>query len=446
LSGASARAGVLGRFPWQPFPPGEPDPGGSDPLLASIYRAAVEGGDAYRATRAALRREGEVLRVGNRFVPEGRYREVGFVALGHAAASMALAVLDVFGDRVTQGFVAGPEKPPDDVPFLSVQIGHGWGGSEAVPEVLEASRSIAGGLRPNDLFLLLLSPGALRALLLPPPGVAPTEFAELLAQLSAQGVSGREIAGVARVFGTGGVGGALLPGPIVADQQCLIVDRGDGARAVGGGPMFPVSDPERLEARATLERAGRSLAASAREAPLPASAAAGTPRPVVVAAPEDALGVAADVVVDKGWVARSGILGLREPPGPAALRLLERTDAILAAERPGADRRWKGIAVFATATLDLPEGVDTQPACEAFLASALRANRRREVSVGLLRTAGPSGAVVGAPGDPTAKVPADRARALPMRAGITDVGEIAVALVPLPPGTRASRRPSEDDD
>ncbi len=438
---------MIGRFPWQPFPPGPADPGGTDPLLAAIYRGAVEGGDAYRAVRSALRREGDVLRVGNRFVPDGRYREVGFVALGRAATSMALAVLDVFGDRVTRGFVAGPSRPPDDVPFLSVQVGDGWGGAEVVPEVLEASRSIAGDLRPNDLFLLLVSPGALRALLLPPAGTSPAEFAEFLARLPGAGVTGREIGGIARVFGTGGVGGALLPEPSAADVQCLIVDRGDGPRAVGGGPMFPVTEAERGEARAALERAGLGgRFAEPEPGPRwPASADAGGPRPVVVAAPEDALRGAADVVVDKGWVARTGLLGLREPPAPAAGLLLQRTDEVLGAERPGADRRWKGIAVFATTTLDLPEGVDAQAASDAFLARARQDNRRREVSIGLLRTSGPSGAAVGAIGDPNAGSSSDRVRPIRMPVGITDVGEIAVALVPLPPGAKGTRDPSEDD-
>jgi Domain of unknown function (DUF4147) len=147
---------VLGRFPWDPFPPGAPDPGGSDPLVSAIYRGAVEGGDAYRATRAAVRRDAGMLRLGNRFVADGRYREVGFVALGHAANSMALAVLHVFGDRLTQGFVAGPEEPPASVPFRSVTVGDGWGGDELAGEIVGATREIAGELRPNDLFLLFV--------------------------------------------------------------------------------------------------------------------------------------------------------------------------------------------------------------------------------------------------------------------------------------------------
>jgi hypothetical protein len=60
------------------------------------------------------------------------------------------------------------------------------------------------------------------------------------------------------------------------------------------------------------------------------------------------------------------------------------------------------------------------------------------MSVGLFRTAGapgnapyPAGAVVGTPVDPDVAVLHGRARAVPMRAGITDVGLLAVSLTPV---------------
>jgi glycerate-2-kinase len=432
---------VIGRFPWDPFPQGEPAPAGDDPLLGAMYRAAVEGADAYRAVRSVVRRDQGVLRVGNRFVPEGRYREVAFIALGHAANSMALAALHVFGDRLTQGFVAGPEEPPTAVPFRSETVGDGWAGDDAAPRVLEAVREIAGGLRESDLLLLFVSPGAVRSLLLPPPGLDRRQFGELLRNLHAQGASGGDVATVARTLGTGGVGGRLLPGTVAADVQCLIVDRGDGPVAVGGGPTFPLTDAERLRARATLERAGL-LATLPPSALSPLGGVAGNPlaaerRPVVVAAPADGLRSAGDLAFDKGWTARVGVLGLNDGPTAAAERFVARVESVVAAERFVEGRKSKGIVVFATTTLGLPEGVAERSACEEFLASARGTLRRREMSVGLLRTAGPigpgpdfAGGVVGAPGEPGSTAPPEVARPLRMRSGITDVGLLAVALVP----------------
>jgi glycerate-2-kinase len=439
---------VIGRFPWDPFPQGEPEPTGDDPLLSAVYRAAVQGGDAYRGVRSALRREQGVLRVGNRFVPDGRYREVAFVALGRAANSMALAALHVFGDRLTQGFLASPEEPPAALPFRSATVGDGWGGDAAATEIIGATREIAESLRESDLFLLLLSPGALRSLLLPPPGMEPRQFSELLRTLHEGGTSGAYVGAVARVLGDGGVGGQLLPASLSADLQCLIVDRGGGPLSVGGGPTFPVTVPERMQARAALQEAGLfdhlSSAAAGRldAAALPDSGP--QRRPVVVASPADALRASADLAFDKGWTARLGVLGLNEPPAAAAQRFLASVDTVVASERLGEGSRSKGVVVFATTTLDLPEGVAERGACEEFLACTRAALRRREMSVGLFRTSGPTvartdfaGGAVGAPGEPNSRAPPDAVRAIRMRTGITDVGMIAAALVPSPPEGRA---------
>jgi len=90
-------------------------------------------------------------------------------------------------------------------------------------------------------------------------------------------------------------------------------------------------------------------------------------------------------------------------------------------------------------TLGLLEGVDEGPALGAFLGRASTLLRRREMSVGLYRTAGaigsrafPPAAVFGPSTDPKATVRPNRARALPMRGGITDVGLVAVAVCGLP--------------
>ncbi len=433
---------MIGQFPWDPFPSGEPEPAGPDPFVAALYRAAVVGADAYHAVRQAVRREAGTLRIGNRFVPEGRYREVAFVALGRAASSMALAVLHVFGDRVTQGFVAGPEEAPPSLPFRSEIVPDGWGGAEAAPRVVDAAREIVGGLRASDLFLLLVSPGAVRALLVPPAGRGRGELAELLAEAHARGARGAEVTALARVLGTGGVGGRLLPPVVEADVQTLLVDRGDGPRLVGGGPTVPVTEAERKNVRTMLDRlrlADRlpawtraALTARPNERSVPAPAR----HPVVVAGPSEALRGAADLAFDKGWTSRVGFLTLEGRPEDAADHLLEKTETLLAAEQRAPPSRTKGMAVFAATTLDVPEGVSERPALEAFLGRVGPGLRRREMCVGLARTSGPfgpddvPGAVIGASTEPDANVPPGSVRRLGMRPGISDVGLLAVAVVP----------------
>jgi hypothetical protein len=163
----------------------------------------------------------------------------------------------------------------------------------------------------------------------------------------------------------------------------------------------------------------------------------------VVAAPSDALRAAADAVFDRGWTSRLAFLEIRDSPERAADTFLARAEELIAAENLTPESHTKGVAVFGMTTLGLPEGLDEGPGLGAFLGRAATLLRRREMSVGLYRTAGvlgsnafPPAAVFGPASDPKAKVRLDRARGLPMRPGITDVGSVIVALcgLPSPPG------------
>jgi glycerate-2-kinase len=437
---------VIGQFPWDPFPPDTPDPKGPDPVHRIAFQSAVTAADAYRSVRFALRREEGVLRIGNRFVADSRYRQVAFVALGNASGSMALAALHVFGDRLTQGFLAGPEEAPDELPFRNAVVPPGLPGFTGADEVVQAATEMASELGTQDLLLFLVSPGALRALCRPPPGIAEDEFARLLGRASSAGATGHEVALLARTLGEGGVGGRIGAAAREVDLATFVIDRGDGPGLVGGGPIDPPSSAERVEARSVLERCGLTASvpgpALGRLAPggdapkVPARVA----RPVVVAAPSDALRAAADAVFDKGWTSRLGYLEIRAAPETAAETFMARAEELIAAEQLTPDSRTKGVAVFAMTTLDLLEGVDEGPALGAFLGRATSLLRRREMSVGLYRTAGaigspafPPAAVYGPSTDPKATVRPDRARGLPMSGGITDVGLLAVALCGLPP-------------
>lgn len=429
---------MIGRFPWDPFPAGEPDPKGPDPVHAALYRAAVAGADAYRALRQVLRIERGVLRVGNRFVPEGRYRRVGFVALGHAAGSMALAALDALGDRLALGFVAGPEAPPAYLPFRSTVVPDGWGPHPSAARVLEASREIALELHENDLLVLLVSPGASRAILEPPASTTGPEFGRELEAAYREGASAPEIATVVRALGGGGVGGRLLPPGVVADVQTFLVDRGDGAGAVGGGPTVPLAPAEVERARTVLDRIGWTGERPSEALPSsPATPGPGrTYRPIVVAGPSDALRAAADRAFDKGWTIRVAELRMTERAPAVADRFLGRVEEILPEARRSAGEATKGLVAVAMSTLDVPDGVPEEEACRAFVERARGELRRREESVSILRTAGPlgdakafGGAVVGAPTDPDVQVPPGVARALRMRSGITDVGLLTVGVL-----------------
>jgi glycerate-2-kinase len=437
---------VIGPFPWDPFPAsGEPDPKGPDPIQSIAFRAAVTSADAYRSVRLALRREGGTLRIGNRFVTDGRYRQVAFLAFGNAANSMALAALHAVGDRLTQGFLAGPEPTLPEIPFRGTRVAPGWGGAAEAESVVAAATELAGGLSEQDLLLVLLSAGAIRALLCPPEGMSAAEFGSFLQEAHRRGATGAEVGLLARVLGEGGVAGRLARADTRADVATLVIDRGDGTRLLGGGPMHPLEPSERAACSQVLARTGLSAMQPPSVGERTGDAAPPTPlpehvsRPVVVANPGDALKAAADAVFDKGWTSRLAALSLPGGPSEAAGRFLARADDLYLAEGLTPESRTKGVGAFAMTTLGLPEGIDEGPALGDFLTVAREGLRRREMSVGLFRTAGaigapeyPAGAVVGTPTEAESTARPDRARVVAMRRGITDVGFLAVSLVPIP--------------
>ncbi|HUJ78325.1 MAG TPA: DUF4147 domain-containing protein, partial [Thermoplasmata archaeon] len=199
------------RFPGEPFSPDRlPDPNapapGPESIFHTIYRAAVTGADAYRVTRTAVRREGTVLRLGNRFVPLARYHEIAFLALGSAAVSQALAVSAALGDRLTQGFVVGPDPLPREVPFRSRVEPTGW---PARSPVADEAVELAGGLTERDLLLVLLSPGALGFLAKTPADVPVDEWTRWLHALPDRGATSGEVSLAVRVLADGAVGGRL---------------------------------------------------------------------------------------------------------------------------------------------------------------------------------------------------------------------------------------------
>jgi len=441
---------MAARFPFDPFAPEKlpsaeaPTPG-LDPIFGTIFRAAISGADAYRLTRAAVRREGTVLRLGNRFVPADQFREIGFVAVGHAAVSQALAVSAVLGERLTQGFVAGPDPLPAEVPFRSEVVGAPAGASAADGRVAAAVLELAAGLGPQDLLLALLSPGASPLLVDPPAGLDRPQWSGWLDGLRMRGATSREAGIVSRVIGRGAAGGRLS-GATRATVVPLVLDRGDGPELVGGGPTRGVTVPERQEARAVLQRIGAlaELPAPARSALDGPSAGSGSRAPITdavptaVAQPADALREVGAAVVEKRWQPVLAELSLDLEATAAAERLVARAERIRRDEpaaAPATGRPPKGLIAFAATTLAVPDGGDDRADIDRFLRAAARALRVRDASVAVFQTRGaPSGAI--APGLVVAastSAALDAAivpRPVPMRSGITDVGLLAAIVLP----------------
>jgi len=401
------------------------------------YRGALTGADAYRAARLAVRLDHEVLRLGNRFTTVDRFREIGFVAVGRAAVSLAYAFVDGLGDRLTQGFLAGPDPVPDEIPFQHQRVSSDGVGAPDAEKVAAAALELAGGLGERDLLLVALSPGALGLLATPPPGLGAPAYEAFLGELRRAGASAPETERFVRATAAGAAGGRLAAAGR-ARVVTLLVDRGGAPVALGGGPTVPLTPEERAGAltlvreRGLAERLPLELRRPLTDpgAPPPAAPA----RPVVVASPTDALLGAGDGLSEASWWSRLVEVGLADGPEAAAAQFFRRVEEILPTIPRSRERR-RGIALVAGAPLDLVDGAGEGPALEALLGALQRDGRRRELRVAAFRTTGPR---PGTPGRSGGLVDAVRPGIRPLpaadagRPGVTDVGPVVVALLPEP--------------
>lgn len=443
-----------------PFDPSAPFP--------AAFQAAIEGADAYRAVRAGLRLHDDILRIGNRFVALDRFREVAFLAFGNASGAMGLAAQEMLGERLTQGLSSGPVPPPSALQFRYAPVADAWPGSPEGTDALAQSLELARGLGTRDLLVVLLSPGALATLAGPPSGWDGTAWRELLESVAAGPGGTVDAVRVARGFGTGGVGGRLGAAAVNPTVATLVVDRGEGAEWVGGGPTIPLGPEERPEALARRLTLPATLAsASPGGAALPSGRGANpVDRPVVVTGPSDAIESAGDQLAGQGWVSRLSAVHLDGPPEAVAAAFLASAEQIrvdqfgsaptgpsLLAEAVvaptvaisdalpdpsiGRRNRPRGLAVFATATFRTVEGGDEPSHVRAFLEACRSRRPARPTYVGAVRTAGaiagrgePPGSWLPGPlggGSAGPAAPPARYALLP---GFTDVGTLLVALEP----------------
>ncbi len=450
--------------------------------IEAAFRGAIEGSDAYRAVRVGLRLHDEILRIGNRFVPANRFREIAFVALGNAAGSMALAAQEMLGERLSQGLSAGPVPPPATLQFRHVPVPDPWPGSPEGAQALGEALELVQGLRHDDLLLLLLSPGALSVTVAPPTGWSRDAWRTLLREVARSPVAGADPSRVARLYGGGAVAGRFGIAAGAATVATLVVERGEGGELIGGGPTAPIRTGEEISLMARLAPTpALARALGALPATPPAELPANVHRPVVVAGPADALHTAGNLLAGQGWVSR--LVSLRIPGSPAAVgeaflagveglrrefaplpargppeRAVHRAEEAIASaagtladarvdptaipvdRRPLPRTESRGLAAFAATTFGTVEGGETEEELRGFVRAAGDLLRHREMLVGALRTAGAISGRGDVGGLWRAASPEETAGAnrllgsFALRPGLADVGTVLVALLPWPAG------------
>jgi len=208
----------------------------------AIFRAGVAAVEPRKAVLSHLLLEGDTLVAGGARIdldPEGK---VFIVGSGKAAAPMAAAVEQVFGDRISKGLLVVKCA-------TIVEAGHpvpDKNGIEASLRILELAREAS----ERDFVICLLSGGGSALLPCPAPPLILEEKQETTRLLLASGASIDEVNTVRKhlsLIKGGGLAKAVYPARLLTLVLSDVV--GDPLDVIASGPTVPDSStfPEALE-------------------------------------------------------------------------------------------------------------------------------------------------------------------------------------------------------
>jgi hydroxypyruvate reductase len=205
------------------------DPGPLRQAARAILDAAIAAGDARRLTREALQR-----------LDLARFRRVVVVGGGKASGTMALAVEEVLGDRVSAGLVAVKEATTGAPRRIRVvEAGHPLP-DERGRAAAEEIRRLAATAGADGLVLGLVSGGGSALLPAPVAGVTLAEKQAVTRLLLDAGATINELNAVRKHLSAlkgGQLARAAAPAPVVA---LLLSDvLGDPLDVIASGPTAP---------------------------------------------------------------------------------------------------------------------------------------------------------------------------------------------------------------
>ncbi|MEQ9618217.1 MAG: glycerate kinase [Deltaproteobacteria bacterium] len=206
----------------------------------SIFHAGLKAVDPVNAVKAHLRREDETLILQGREYDLPAFENVYVVGMGKAAASMAKAVEDILGDRLTAGVVN--VKYGHTVPLGTIKVneaGHpvpdegGIRGTREIIDLLEKTGK-------NDLVICLISGGGSALLPFPAEGLTLEDKQHLTKSLLECGASIHEINALRKqVSQVKGGRLARLAHPSTMISLILSDVIGDDLDVIASGPTVP---------------------------------------------------------------------------------------------------------------------------------------------------------------------------------------------------------------
>lgn len=223
----------------------------------ALVRAALDAVEPGRAVRRFVRRQDNLLIVGDREYNLQDYDHLFVVGGGKAGAPMAHALGEILGDRLTAGWVNVKRGYVLDAPLPPTltlcQAGHpipDEAGQHGAERILELVRQ-AGA---DDLVFCLLSGGGSALLPSPVPGISLADLQALTGTLLRCGATINEINALRKHCSQlqgGGLARAAAPATVIALILSDVV--GNPLDVIASGPTAP--DPSTFEdAYAVLEK------------------------------------------------------------------------------------------------------------------------------------------------------------------------------------------------
>jgi len=126
----------------------------------SIVRAGIEAVDPEKLVSRSVKREAGRLRIGSETLDLAEFKRIMVVGAGKASASMAKAVEELLGDRISQGLIIvkdGHGKPLEHIEV--VEAGHPMPDNRGVEGARGMLSLVKENARPDALILCLISGG-----------------------------------------------------------------------------------------------------------------------------------------------------------------------------------------------------------------------------------------------------------------------------------------------
>jgi len=206
----------------------------------AILSAALEAVDPVHAIKCQMSLSGETLRIGQRVYDLGRYQNIYVIGGGKAGGSMAHAVEEILGQRVTDGLV---------------NVKYGYGAETEIIRLNEAAHPIpdAAGIdgtkqmaelarkaTANDLVICLISGGGSALMALPAQGITLADMKSLTDAFLCCGATINEINAVRKHLSQikgGNLARLTYPAEIVSLILSDVV--GNPLDVIASGPTVP---------------------------------------------------------------------------------------------------------------------------------------------------------------------------------------------------------------